>query len=70
MVTFKGVSIHPGKAKDKLVNALHLAAKIIDTLPQATLTPETTDGRQGFIHICQMNGSAAEAEHQLHPARL
>jgi tripeptide aminopeptidase len=40
----KGVSIHPGWAKDKLVNALHLAAKIMDTLPQATLTPETTAG--------------------------
>jgi tripeptide aminopeptidase len=38
------VSIHPGWAKDKLVNAAHLAAKIVDTLPQATLTPETTAG--------------------------
>jgi tripeptide aminopeptidase len=61
-VHIKGVSIHPGQAKDKLVNALHLAAKIIDTLPHATLTPETTDGRQGFIHIYQMSGAAAEAE--------
>jgi tripeptide aminopeptidase len=59
-VTVKGVSVHPGWAKDKLVNALHLAAKIIDTLPQATLTPETTDGRQGFWHIVSMHGSAAE----------
>ena len=61
-VTVTGVSIHPGQAKDKLVNALHLAAKIIDTLPQVTLTPETTDGRQGFIHIYQMSGTAARAE--------
>ncbi|MFO7684386.1 MAG: peptidase T, partial [Chloroflexota bacterium] len=59
-VTVKGVSIHPGWAKDKLVNAAHLAAKIVDTLPQATLTPETTSGRQGFLHIVGMNGSAAE----------
>jgi tripeptide aminopeptidase len=59
-VTVKGVSVHPGWAKDKLVNALHLAAKIVDTLPQATLTPETTDGRQGFWHIVSMHGSAAE----------
>jgi tripeptide aminopeptidase len=63
-VNVKGVSIHPGQAKDKLVNALHLAAKIIDTLPQVTLTPETTDGRQGFIHIYHMAGTAAEAELQ------
>ena len=61
-VTIKGVSIHPGQAKDKLVNALHLAAKIVDTLPQVTLTPETTDGRQGFIHVYQMNGTPAEAK--------
>ncbi len=61
-VKVQGVSIHPGWAKDKLVNALHLAAKIVNTLPQATLTPETTDGRQGFIHIVSMNGSAAAAE--------
>ena len=61
-VHIQGVSIHPGEAKDKLVNALHLAAKIVDTLPQVTLTPETTDGRQGFIHVYQMSGGAAEAE--------
>jgi tripeptide aminopeptidase len=61
-VTVTGVSIHPGQAKDKLVNALHLAAKIIDTLPQVTLTPETTDGREGFIHVYQMSGGAAEVE--------
>jgi tripeptide aminopeptidase len=59
-VNIKGVSIHPGWAKDKLVNATHLAAKIVDTLPQVTLTPETTTGRQGFIHVVGMSGSAAE----------
>lgn len=61
-VKIQGVSIHPGQAKDKLVNALHLAAKIIDTLPHVTLTPETTDGRQGFIHLYAMSGTAAAAE--------
>ena len=61
-VHVQGVSIHPGQAKDKLVNALHLAAKIIDTLPHVTLTPETTSGRQGFIHIYQLSGTAAAAD--------
>ncbi len=56
-----GVSIHPGWAKGKLVNALHLAATIIATLPKATLTPETTAGRQGFILIHDLHGNAAEA---------
>lgn len=64
VVNVQGVSIHPGQAKDQLVNALHLAAKIIDTLPHVTRTPETTEGRQGFIHIYQMSGTAAEAELQ------
>jgi tripeptide aminopeptidase len=61
-VQVQGVSIHPGQAKDTLVNALHLAAKIIDTLPHITRTPETTAGRQGFIHLYQMSGTAASAE--------
>jgi len=61
VVEITGVSIHPGQAKDKLVNALHLAAKIVDTLPQATRTPETTDGRQGFIHLYEMTGTAGAA---------
>ena len=62
VVKVEGVAIHPGWAKGKLVNALHLAAKIVDTLPQVTLTPETTDGRQGFIHLTDLSGSAASAE--------
>lgn len=61
-VTIEGVSAHPGQAKDVLVNALHLAAKIVMTLPHATLTPETTSERQGFIHLYQMSGTAAAAE--------
>jgi tripeptide aminopeptidase len=61
-VHVQGVSIHPGQAKDKLVNALHLAAKIIDTLPQVRLTAETTAGREGFIHIYQMTGTSASAD--------
>ena len=62
VVRIQGVSIHPGQAKDKLVNALHLAAKIIDTLPHATLTPEATADRQGFIHVYEMSGTPAAAE--------
>jgi tripeptide aminopeptidase len=61
-VHVEGVSIHPGQAKDRLVNALHLAAKIVDTLPHVTLTPETTAGRDGFIHVYEMSGTAAAAD--------
>ncbi|MEQ6247350.1 peptidase T [Sulfitobacter sp. HNIBRBA3233] len=61
VVTVTGVSIHPGWAKDKLVNALHLAARIVNTLPQATMTPETTSGDEGFLHVTDLSGDAAQA---------
>ncbi len=61
-IRIEGVSIHPGVAKGKLVNALHLAAKIVDTLPHATLTPETTSGREGFLHVYELTGTAAAAD--------
>ncbi|MCE8552732.1 peptidase T [Ruegeria pomeroyi] len=60
VVTVTGVSIHPGWAKEKMVNAIHLASKIVQTLPQATMTPETTDGRDGFIHATDMEGGSSE----------
>ncbi|MDA3889026.1 MAG: peptidase T [Allgaiera sp.] len=59
-VRIEGVSIHPGYATGKLVNAVHLAAKIVQTLPQATMTPETTAGRAGFVHATEMFGGAAQ----------
>jgi len=62
VVKITGVSTHPGTARDKLVNALLLAAKFIDFLPQHTRTPETTEGRAGFIHLYKMAGAAAAAE--------
>ncbi|MEX0327973.1 MAG: peptidase T [Ruegeria sp.] len=65
VIKITGVSIHPGLAKDKMVNAAHLAAKIVQTLPQATMTPEVTDGREGFIHITDMNGGSSEMEVKL-----
>jgi tripeptide aminopeptidase len=57
-----GVDVHPGFATGKLVNAAGLAARIVAGLPQATLTPETTSGREGFIHVYELGGSAGEAE--------
>ncbi|WP_068299317.1 peptidase T [Pararhodobacter sp. CCB-MM2] len=60
VVTVKGVSIHPGYATGKLVNAIHLASTIIQTLPQATMTPETTTEREGFIHATDMEGGSSE----------
>ncbi len=62
VVEITGVSIHPGTAKGKMVNALRLASKFIEALPQQTRTPETTDGREGFIHPYRVSGTAAHAE--------
>ena len=59
VVTIKGVSIHPGLATGKMVSAIQLASKIITTLPQATMTPDTTADREGFIHSTEMTGDAA-----------
>lgn len=59
-VKITGVSAHPGWAKGKLVNALYLAARLIASLPLATMTPEVTEGRDGFLHLADMSGNAAE----------
>ncbi len=59
-VLIKGVSIHPGYATGKMVNAIHLAAKIMQTLPQATMVPENTSGTEGFIHATTMTGGSSD----------
>ena len=60
-VEITGVSIHPGTAKDTMVNALGLGAKILSALPSVTMTPDTSEGRDGFIMATDMVGNAAEA---------
>jgi tripeptide aminopeptidase len=49
-LTFRGFNTHPGFAKGRMVNAIKLAARFIDRLPADRLSPETTDGRDGFVH--------------------
>lgn len=61
VVRVTGVPIHPGWAKGKLVNALTIGARIAARLAEAP-QPETTEGREGFVHLYEMRGSAAEAE--------
>lgn len=65
VVTVTGISAHPGYAKGKLVNALLLAAKVIAGLPQQGMVPELTEGREGFIHVTEVTGTAAEARIKL-----
>jgi tripeptide aminopeptidase len=60
--TIRGVDVHPGQATGKLVNALRIAARILAALPSDTLTPETTSGREGFIHPYSLTGTAGMAQ--------
>jgi tripeptide aminopeptidase len=55
-VTFKGVPVHPGLAKNVLVNPLKLAARYVDSLPPGALSPETTEGREGYVHPLEIRG--------------
>ncbi len=60
-ITVHGVIAHPGYAKDKLINALKIAGEILAALPKDEFSPETTNGRQGFIHPVAVNGIAEKA---------
>ena len=61
LVTIRGVGVHPGSAKGKMVNALRLAAKFIARLPMA-MSPERTEAREGFIHPNNLEGTVVEAK--------
>ena len=60
-VTIRGLSVHPGTAKGKLVNAVKLAAQLVDSLPRDRLSPETTEEREGYVHPHRISGNAEEA---------
>ncbi|MFL5338607.1 MAG: peptidase T [Gemmataceae bacterium] len=59
-VTIEGVNIHPSIGKGRMVNAIRLAGLFLDRLPRQTLTPETTEGREGFIHPVFIEGGVAK----------
>jgi tripeptide aminopeptidase len=61
-IVIHGVSAHPGYAKGKLVNALKIAGEILDVLPKNSWSPETTVGREGFVHPVAFKGIAERAE--------
>jgi tripeptide aminopeptidase len=64
-VTFHGISAHPGYGKDKLVNAIKVAAHFIDLLPKDEWSPETTEERYGFVHPVRVSGIAEKATVEL-----
>jgi tripeptide aminopeptidase len=60
VVTIRGRSTHPGTAKGQLVNALKLAADFVAAFPRDSLSPETTEEREGFVHPTKIVGGAEE----------
>jgi len=56
-----GISAHPGYAKGKLVSAIKIAGEFIDALPKTSWSPETTEGRQGYIHPMAIDGQIEKA---------
>ncbi len=60
-IKIHGVIVHPGYAKDKMVNALKIAGAVLAELPHSEWSPETTDGKEGFVHPVALNGIAERA---------
>ena len=60
-ITIEGVSTHPGFAKGKMEHAIKIAAAIVDRLPKDTCSPETTEGKQGFLHPIGISGALEKA---------
>ena len=60
-VIINGISAHPGFAKDKMISALKVASEIIVALPQDRLSPESTSGKEGFVHPTNLEGTVEQA---------
>lgn len=60
-ISIQGVSQHPGFAKGRMESALKIAAEIVANLPKETLSPETTEGKEGFIHPVGISGMVENA---------
>ena len=60
-ITINGVIVHPGYAKNKLLNALKIAGAVLDALPKNEWSPETTSGKEGFVHPVAINGISEKA---------
>jgi len=61
VITIEGVSAHPGFAKGRMEHAIKIASAIVDRLPKDTCSPETTEGREGFVHPTGISGALESA---------
>ncbi len=60
-VSIKGKNVHPGSAKNKMVNALYIAGKVMELFPEDE-RPETTEGYEGFYHLNELSGNVDGAK--------
>jgi tripeptide aminopeptidase len=60
-ITFQGFNTHPGYAKGRMVNAIKVAAEFVHRLPRHGLSPETTEGYEGYVHPHQIQGGVERA---------
>jgi tripeptide aminopeptidase len=56
VLKFIGKNIHPGYAKNQMINSAKIAAAFIESLPRKSFSPETTEKRQGYVHVTTING--------------
>jgi len=61
-VKIKGINVHPGYARGKLLNSIKVASEIISKLPKNRLSPETTDGKEGYLHPTDIKGNVEHTE--------
>ena len=57
VIKFYGKNIHPGYAKGQMINSIKIASAFIESLPKDKLSPETTEGREGYVHCNAFNGN-------------
>jgi tripeptide aminopeptidase len=62
IINVHGVSAHPGYAKNKLINSMKVAGEFLDALPKNDWSPETTSGREGFVHPVSIKGELEKTE--------
>ncbi|MEJ5352064.1 MAG: peptidase T [Melioribacteraceae bacterium] len=60
VIKFNGKNVHPGYAKGKMINSLKIAAKFLELLPKDSLSPETTEKREGYVHPTSINGNETQ----------
>ena len=62
IITIKGVNVHPGYAKGKMINGIKIGAELISRLPKDSMSPETTEGREGYLHPHAFKGQVENTE--------